>query len=93
MARRRTSQAAADRWAKHAAAVKTHVAEYERGVHTISLLRAKLARAETVNAEPLVALAKVVGRAQAAALVGVDVRVVNRAYKTVRNGKGAETGK
>jgi hypothetical protein len=64
--------------------VKTHLAAYERGARTIEQLRAKLAAAEMANAAPLVELAKIVGRPQAASLVGVDVRVVNRAYRTVQ---------
>jgi hypothetical protein len=37
-------------------------------------------------AERLVDLGKLVGREQAAALAGVDIRAVNRAYRTAPNG-------
>ena len=74
--------------------MRTNLADYERGVRTIEQLRVRLAAAELANAGPLVELAKAVGRTQAAALVGVDIRVVNRAYRIVQavaNGKVADS--
>jgi hypothetical protein len=80
------SQVASQRWATHAAAVKKHLAEWERGVRHRAEIQARMDANDAAMAAALVELAKVVGRAQAATLTGVDIRVVNRAYKTVRAG-------
>jgi hypothetical protein len=70
-----------------AAAVKRHLADYERAAKKLDQLRARVAAAEAAIAEPLCELGKLVGRERAAKLAGVDVRIVNRAYKKAKGEK------